>query len=167
MTILRENPGDVEISVSIYRDGEKLTTPTGEYDIKDFVRGFQIYESITSSTMEAKIVIEDSAGLVNTFTGSELFKVQIIGSIIDRTFFMRSYTILSRSRTNQDTDVYVINLASDEFIKNEAVNIFGMTDVIFKNKTETSQIVEAILKNSRYIGTRKRLYLEETLNENK
>lgn len=167
MTIFRENPGDVEISVSIYRDGKKLKTPTGQYDIKDFVRGFQIYESITSSTMEAKIVIEDSAGLVNTFTGSELFKVQIIGSIIDRTFFMRSYTILSRSRTNQDTDVYVINLASDEFIKNEAVNIFGMTDVIFKNKTETSQIVEAILKNSRYIGTRKRLYLEETLNDHK
>ena len=167
MTILRENPGDVEISVSIFRDGEKLKTPTGEYDIKDFVKGFQIYESITSSTMEAKIVIEDSAGLVNTFTGSELFKVQIMGSIIDRTFFMRSYTILSRSRTNQDTDVYVINLASDEFIKNEAVNIFGMTDVIFKNKTETSQIVEDILKSSRYIGTRKRLYLEETLNDHK
>tara|TARA_B100000902_G_scaffold229634_1_gene217886 strand:- start:205 stop:1578 length:1374 start_codon:yes stop_codon:yes gene_type:complete len=167
MTILRENPGDVEISVSIFRDGEKLKTPTGEYDIKDFVKGFQIYESITSSTMEAKIVIEDSAGLVNTFTGSELFKVQIMGSIIDRTFFMRSYTILSRSRTNQDTDVYVINLASDEFIKNEAVNIFGMTDVIFKNKTETSQIVEDILKSNRYIGTRKRLYLEETLNDHK
>jgi len=167
MTIFRENPGDVEISVSIFRDGEKLKTPNGQYDIKDFVRGFQIYESITSSTMEAKLVIEDSAGLVNTFTGSELFKVQIVGSIIDRTFFMRSYNILSRSRTNQDTDVYVINLASDEFIKNEAVNIFGMTDVIFKNKTETSQIVEDILKSSRYIGTRKRLYLEETLNDHK
>ena len=167
MTIFRENPGDVEISVTIFRDGEKLKSPTGEYDIKDFVRGFQVYESITSATMEAKIVIEDSGGMINTFTGSELFRVKITGSIIDRTFFMRSYTILSRSRTNQNTDVYIINLASDEFIKNEAVNIFGMTDVIFKNRTETSQIVEDILKNSRYIGTKKRLYLEETLNDHK
>ena len=167
MTIFRENPGDVDISVTIFRDGEKLKSPTGQYEIKDFIRGFQIYESITSSTMEAKIVIEDSAGMINAFTGSELFKVQIRGSIIDRTFYMRSYTILSRSRTNQDTDVYVINLASDEFIKNEAVNMFGMTDVIFNKKTETSQIVETILKNTKYIGTKKRLYLEETLNDHK
>ncbi|NHK40135.1 hypothetical protein, partial [Thermus thermophilus] len=82
MTIFRENPGDVDISVTVFRDGEKLKSPTGQYELKDFVRGFQVYESITSATMEAKIVIEDSAGMINAFTGSELFRVKIVGSII-------------------------------------------------------------------------------------
>ena len=165
MSILRQNPGDVDLSVSLYRDGTKLSNEDGGYDLKEFIRGFEIYESITSATLEAKIIIEDSAGLIDSLTASEVFKVQIKGSIIDRTFFMRSYNIQSRSRSNQTTDVYILNLVSDEFIKNECVNVFGNTKVIFKNNTETSQIVKTILKDKRFIGTRKNLFLEETLNK--
>ena len=150
MTIERQNPGDVVLSVSLYRDGERLENADGEYELREFIRGFEIYESINSSTLESKIIIEDSAGLINILTGTELFRIQVKGSIIDRTFYMRSYNIESRSRTNQGSDVYIVNLVTDEFIKNEATNIFGNTRTVFNNKTETSQIVSTILKDNRF-----------------
>ena len=165
MTIERRNPGDVVLSVSLYRDGERLENADGEYELREFIRGFEIYESINSSTLESKIIIEDSAGLINILTGTELFRIQVKGSIIDRTFYMRSYNIESRSRTNQGSDVYIVNLVTDEFIKNEATNIFGNTRTIFNNKTETSQIVSTILKDNRFLGTRKKIFAEETLNK--
>jgi len=165
MTIERQNPGDVVLSVSLYRDGERLENADGEYELREFIRGFEIYESINSSTLESKIIIEDSAGLINILTGTELFRIQVKGSIIDRTFYMRSYNIESRSRTNQGSDVYIVNLVTDEFIKNEATNIFGNTRTVFNNKTETSQIVSTILKDNRFLGTRKKIFAEETLNK--
>jgi len=165
MTIERQNPGDVVLSVSLYRDGERLENDDGEFELKEFIRGFEVYESINSATLESKIIIEDSAGLINALTGTELFRIQVKGSIIDRTFYMRSYNIESRSRTNQGSDVYIINLVTDEFIKNEATNIFGNTRTIFSNNTETSQIVSTILKDNRFLGTRKKIFAEETLNK--
>ena len=135
MTLERQNPGDVNISVSIIKDGQKLKNDAGEYELKEFIRGFEIYESIASATLEGKLIIQDTAGLINTLTGTELFEIRVVGSIIDRTFYMRSYSIESRSKTNQDSEIYMVNLVSDEFIKNEATNVFGNTRVIFKNKT--------------------------------
>ena len=81
MTIKRENPGDIELSVSVYRGGEKLQSSGGQYDLREFVRGFEIYESITSATLEGMLIIEDAAGLIGAFTGSELFKIQVTGTI--------------------------------------------------------------------------------------
>ena len=164
MTIKRENPGDIELSVSVYRGGEKLQSSGGQYDLREFVRGFEIYESITSATLEGMLIIEDAAGLIGAFTGSELFKIQVTGTVIDRTFFMRSYNINSRSRTNQGSDIYMIDLTSDEFVKNEVINLFGNTEVIFDEDTESSAIVEKILKDQKFIGSKKKLFLEETLN---
>ncbi|WLW37326.1 hypothetical protein [Synechococcus phage S-RS29] len=167
MSILRQNPGDVVLSFSIYRDGERLKNSSGNYELAEFVRAYEVYESITSATMEAMMIIEDSGGLIGTLTGSEVFRVQIKGSIIDRTYFMRTYQINSRSRTNQSGDIYIVNMASDEYIKNEVTNVFGNTDVIFNNNTETTEIVKNILTNKKYLGTRKRLFLEKTLNNHR
>ena len=165
MTLERQNPGDINMSVAIIKDGQKLKNEGGEYELKEFVRGFEIYESIGSATLEAKIVLQDTAGLINSLTGTELFEVRLTGSIIDRTFYMRSYSIESRSKVNQDSESYIINLVSDEFIKNEATNVFGNTRVIFKNKTETSEVVDTILTDKRFLKTKKNVYLEETLNK--
>jgi hypothetical protein len=165
MTLERQNPGDVNMSVSIIKDGKKLKNDAGEYELKEFVRGFEIFESIGSATLEAKLIIQDTAGLINTLTGTELFEIRLIGSIIDRTFYMRSYSIESRSKINQDSETYIVNLVSDEFIKNECVNVFGNSRVIFNNKTETSQVVDTILTDKRFLQTRKNVYLEETLNK--
>lgn len=165
MTLERQNPGDVNMSVAIIKDGQKLKNDAGEYELKEFVKGFEIYESIGSATLEAKIILQDTAGLINALSGTELFEIRLIGSIIDRTFFMRSYSIESRSKVNQDSESYIINLVSDEFIKNEATNVFGNTKVIFSNKTETSEVVDTILTDKRFLKTKKNVYLEETLNK--
>ena len=83
MTLERQNPGDVNMSVSIIKDGKKLKNDAGEYELKEFVRGFEIFESIGSATLEAKLIIQDTAGLINTLTGTELFEIRLIGYIID------------------------------------------------------------------------------------
>ena len=62
----------------MYRDGEVLTNKVeGNSDINEFIAGVEVYESITSATLEAKIVIQDNAGLIDRFTGSELFKISL------------------------------------------------------------------------------------------
>ena len=165
MTIERSNPGDIELSVQVFRDGQKLETKSGEYEIREFVQQLEIFESVTSATIEMQLTMNDSAGLIGAMTGSELFRVQIQGTVLDRTYSMRCYNIESRSRTNQDSDTYILNLCSDEFLKNEAVNVFGKKNVVFKDKTETSQIVKKILQDKKYMQTRKKVFAEETLNK--
>ena len=75
MTISRQKPGDIELTVSIYRDGEKLQDSGGNYDLKEYIKGVEIYESITSATMEAMLIINDSGGMIGALTGSEIFKI--------------------------------------------------------------------------------------------
>lgn len=165
MTISRSGAGDIDLSISLWRDGKRLESTEGQWDLKDYVRSFEIFELISSSTIEASLVIEDSGGLIGTLTGSEVFKLQIRGSIIDRSFYMRSYEIHSRSRTNQNNDIYMVSLASDEFIKNEVTNVFGNSSVLFKD-TESSKIVEQLVtKDARYLNSPKKLFAEETLNQ--
>ena len=84
MTIPRSSAGDVEVRVSILRDGKEIVSKDGNKDVRDFVQAIEIYESITSATLEAKFVINDGSGFLGAMTGSELFKIQIIGTIIDK-----------------------------------------------------------------------------------
>ena len=82
MTLERQNPGDVNMSVAIIKDGQKLKNDAGEYELKEFIKGFEIYESIGSATLEAKIVLQDTAGLINSLSGTELFEVRLTGSCL-------------------------------------------------------------------------------------
>tara|TARA_R100000030_G_scaffold2091_4_gene1744 strand:+ start:9399 stop:10766 length:1368 start_codon:yes stop_codon:yes gene_type:complete len=164
MTIKRSETGDVEVRVSIFRDGVQLKNAEGAYNIYDYIVALEIYESITSATLEAKFVINDSSGFLGSMTGSELFKVQIIGTIIDKTYYFRAYEIESRSRFNT-TDSFIINAASDEFFQNEVANVFGNSEVIFDSTTESSEIVKKLLLDKRFLQTKKKLFLEETINK--
>lgn len=164
MTIERQLAGDVEVTVSVYRNGERLQNAQGAYDIYEYITGFEVYESITSATMEAKIIVEDSGGFLGAMTGSELFKIQIVGSIVDRTYYFRAYEIESRTRFNT-SDSFIVNCVSDEFLKNEVTNVFGNSKVIFNDETEASKIINFILTNKDYLNTKKRFLSEETLNK--
>ena len=86
MTFKRSgDPGEIELSVTLWRNGKKLTNKQGAGDLQQFVRGVEIFESIEQATLECMIIIEDSAGLMNAITGSEVFQVSIVGTIYDRT----------------------------------------------------------------------------------
>jgi hypothetical protein len=164
MTLKRAEAGEVSVRIQVYRDGELVTNDQGASDLNEFVRGIEVFESITSATLEARLVFQDNAGLLNAFTGSELFKISITGSVYDNTYYMRAYNIESRSRTNQTSEVYIINLASDEYVKNEVVNVFGNSEVIFK-ETTAKNIMETIVRSNQYLGSKKRVYVEESLNK--
>lgn len=165
MTLQRVETGEVKYSINVYRDGNIVKNAEGATDLNEFVSAIELFESITSATLEARIVFQDNAGLISSFTGSELFKIQITGSVYDNTYFMRAYNIEARSRTNQNSDVYLINLASDEYIKNEVTNVFGNTNVVFKNDTSSKNIVETLVRNNRYLNSKKRVFVEKTLNK--
>ena len=64
--------------------------------------------------MEAKIILADSGGFLGLMTGSELFRIQLVGTVMDKTFYMRAYEIESRSRFN-NSDTYIVNCASNIF----------------------------------------------------
>ena len=62
-SIRRSESGDVEVKVNVFRNGQKLQSSDGADDIYDFITGIEIYESITSSTIEAKLllmIVQDS-----------------------------------------------------------------------------------------------------------
>ncbi|AIX17233.1 hypothetical protein Syn7803C76_10 [Synechococcus phage ACG-2014b] len=164
MTLNRAESGEVSVRVQVYRDGELLENAQGASDINEFVVGIELYESISSATLEAKLVIQDNAGLINQFTGSELFKISITGSVYDNTYFMRAYNIESRSKINQTSDVFIMNLTSDEYIRNEVSNVFGNSEVIFK-ETSAKKIIETIIKSNLYLNSKKRVYVEQSLNK--
>ena len=164
MTIRRNEAGDVEVKVNVFRNGNKLQSSDGADDIYDFITGIEIYESITSSTIEVKLLFNDGSGFIGAMTGSEMFRIIISGTIMDRVYYVRAYDIESRTRLNT-ADSFIVNCASDEFLQNEIANVFGNSQVVF-DSTSSSEIVEQLLKtDNRYIKTQKKIYIEESTNK--
>ena len=164
MSTPRVNAGDISTSITVIRGGRTLKSGNGESNLVEFLRAWEIYESIEQGTVEATFMFEDSAGISNIFTGSELIRFVVNGSVINRTYNLRSYNVHSRQRINQTTDTFAINCCSDEFVKNECSNVFGMSDKIFK-ETEASSIVKKLIKQSSFLGSSKKIFAEESLNK--
>ena len=151
MTIRRNESGDVEVRVNVFRNGQKLQSSDGNDDIYDFITGIEIYESINSSTIEVQLLFNDGSGFIGAMTGSEMFRIIISGTILDRVYWVRAYDIEARTRVDK-ADSFIVNCASDEFFQNEITNVFGNSQVVF-NSTSSSDIVEQILKtDNRYIN---------------
>ena len=143
MTIKRTSAGDVDVKVQLIRDGKVLSNKEGADNIYDYINGIEIYESLTSATLEAQLIISDTGGFLGALTGSEQFKITIRGSIIDRTYYFRAYDIDNRVKSS-NSESYMVNCASEEFFQNEVNNVFGNSEVIFKS-TESSSIVKQLL----------------------
>ena len=163
-TLVREQAGQIEVTLSIYRNGKRMETPDGAYDLVSFLRGFEIYESISNPCMECRIILEDAGGLIGSLTGTEAFTIQVRTSIKDRIYNFRSYQIQSRIRTRQTNETFLVNCVSDEYLINETTNIFGNSEVIFKNETEAGAIVKKLL-GKEFIKSEKKLYIENTINK--
>ena len=72
-SITRTNAGEVDFKLFMYKDRKKKTTKEGDADLSSFVRGFDIYESISNTCMELRLILEDSAGVLQTLTGCLLY----------------------------------------------------------------------------------------------
>ena len=99
-SLLREDAGQIEFALSIFRDGQRLQTPDGQYNLDSFLRGFEIYESISSACMECTIILEDSGGVIGALTGSELFFLEIRTSVKIETI------ILDHTKLNLELELY-------------------------------------------------------------
>ena len=161
---IREETSKADFTLSIFRNGERLEQD-GNYNFSSFVMSVEIFESIASSCMEATLTFTDSGGYLGVMTGSEKFRLQISSYLMDRDYYFRSYEIKSRTKINEFTDTFIVNLVSDEFLRNEVKNVFGNTSVIFKKNNESNAIVKDLIKDKKYIGTRKRFFGEETINK--
>jgi len=164
MSTPRVNAGDISTSLTVIRDGKTLESGKGLSNLVEFLRGWEIYESIEQGTVEATFMFEDSAGISNIFTGSEVIRFVVNGSVVKRTYNLRSYNVHSRQRINQTTDTFAINCCSDEFVINESGNVFGRSDTIFK-ETEASSIVKKLIKETGFLGSSKKIFAEESLNK--
>ena len=160
--IPRVNAGDISTTLKVRRGGKKLENKQKQDDLVQFLRAWEIYESVEAGTVEATFMFEDSAGISNIFTGSELITFTVKGSVLTRTYNLRSFNVHSRQRINQTTDTFVVNCCSDEFVKNECTNVFGRSDTIFQD-TEASSIVKKLIKEQQYLGSSKKIFAEETL----
>ena len=92
-----------------------------------------------------KLILEDAAGVLQSLTGTEEFGLQLKTTIIDRTYFFRSYQIGARVRMNQQSEAFVIDCVSDEYTRNEVLNVFGHSETIFNNRTEATQIIKTFM----------------------
>ena len=166
---------DFECELSIFRDGE-LVKIGDAWNFIEFLNGFQITESITNAAIQARFVMTDNAGLSSILTGSEQWKFTMRSVNLDRTYFFRTFSVTDRARTNQLSDIFIVHATSDEFLKNEVVNVFGHSEVLFGKRrkvtkktsykqTESGTKAEAIIKkllNSKdYIGSPKKVFTDD------
>lgn len=158
----RRYPGESEFKVFLRRDGERLKNVEGSDNISDFVAGIMIKESIHQTCMECVLVIEDSAGLIGALTGTEEVEIFVKTPLGDRQFKFRSIGITNRMK-GTNTDSYTLKCMSEEGIRNESLNVFGHSNVLFGD-TEGSEIVKTLLKDKKFLGSNKRFYSEKTLN---
>jgi hypothetical protein len=174
MAIKRTNTTDSKITVKIYKNGNVWENSDGVSDLGEFVMAFTIEEAIDSPTIVGELILQDAAGLANRLTGSERWQITIdtgarsTAESSQTTYNLRAYNIESRARQGS-SEAYIIQLVSYEFLINEALTLFGASEVIFNGGLKSNQIVEDILRGNVTGGamTTKRLFAEETQNDQK
>tara|TARA_B100002019_G_scaffold250927_1_gene231085 strand:+ start:2766 stop:4139 length:1374 start_codon:yes stop_codon:yes gene_type:complete len=163
MTIQRTTPGECDWRLSAYRNGERLQTEGGEFNLLQFCQGWSVTEDISLATMEAEFIFQDAIGIQSIFTGSETLKLEVFTSLVDRVYNFRCTGVFNRIRDKNNSEMFSISAVSEEFIKNEGVNVFGSSETVFKNNTETENIVSNLLKNDKFLGTKKNVFVEDTV----
>lgn len=133
-----------KISVQIIRDGKVVENEDGSSDLGELVMAFSIEEGIDLCAMTAELVLQDAAGVIDTLTGAETWKIKLEGRDSTNGYIFQAYNIESRSRQGS-AEGYIVQLVSYEFILNEAKILFGHTDVLFNKKTRAHEMVEEIL----------------------
>ena len=116
MAINRESSNDVSFNLYLKRDGEYVTNKNGAKDLQDFVMACTIMESLGAAAIEAEIVIQDSAGLINSLTGSETWVISFNTGNNEASYSLIAYNIDSRAR-NGNSEAYIVQCVSAEFLK--------------------------------------------------
>lgn len=161
MAIQRDSANDVSFSLKLRRDGSYVQNSDGASSLEDFVMACTIQEGIDSAGIQAEIVLQDSAGLINSLTGSEEWVIRIDTVHGEVVYSMFAYAIESRARSG-NSESYIVQCVSFEFLRNEVTNLFGSSKLLFENQDTAEQIVKSILKDT--LETSKNQFIEDSAN---
>jgi len=154
--------------------GGKFPNAEGGLNIQSMVQELNIYEGINQNAVYGTLVLVDSTNLIGRLPiqGTErlFFKLSTPGTskaehIIDASeetghpFYV--YKISNKQQTSQGTLVYTIHFASREFMR----NLRKRVSRAYEGKL--SDIVQEIFGDKEGLDSRKKLYFEETRNQDK
>ena len=84
MAEFRQTLNEYGVRLMVFRDRKRLENSDGAFNYVEFLRGFEIFQSLAQSTTQASFIFEDAAGISGIFTGSEVIKVQVSTPNVDR-----------------------------------------------------------------------------------
>ena len=153
-------PGDYVLS------DVTIAGTTGRQEIiTDQIIELIIYEDIESSSLSGSILIEDNGGIYQNLpiVGQEKLSFNVTtpgysSSIDFNTFFAHIYDVEKRVTTSEHSHTYLLNWTTDEAM----INVKTRISKSFKGEFSTH--VEEILRDERYLNSRKRLFVEPTKN---
>ena len=161
----RQAATDAVFVLQLIRDGQVVKNKDGADNLSDFVVTCNVIQSINSAGIQAEINIMDSADLITSLRGDEIWNLLYKTQQQAVSYPLQTYSIENRSRQN-NTDLYTIKCCSPEFLSNEGSNLFGSSKVIFNKEDKSHDIVERILRgkesgNSKFMKTKKKCFIEE------
>tara|TARA_Y100000004_G_scaffold46895_1_gene51572 strand:- start:3616 stop:5019 length:1404 start_codon:yes stop_codon:yes gene_type:complete len=160
------NVTEAKIKLQVFKGDEPMKNDQGATDLGNLVMTLTVEEGIDLAAISAELVLQDSAGVLDRLSGAEEWYIEIEARDSRNGYYFTAYNIESRSRNNQ-SEGYIVQLVSREFIINEAKALFGSSEVIFKQGKKAHEIVESILRGNATGGqmTGKNLHVEETQND--
>lgn len=163
MAIKRTNATDVSVSLKLSRDNGKtfISNKDGDEELGQFILSFVITEGLDMSAIYAEIAIQDSAGLIDSLTGSETWILTVETGNSEAGYAFTAYNIDSRARSG-NSEAYVVECVSLEFLLNESKTLFGSSEIIFENNLKAKDIVEKVLKD---LPCAKNIFCEDSLND--
>jgi hypothetical protein len=152
---------------------DEITVQTITGEMVDFKAAFveiNIFESIYSNAVNGNIVIRDSGNFLNRYaiSGQEriFFNVHTPGAENDdqinlKKFPARIYKVSDKIQTKEREQVYTLHFTSTEAVKNLRTRFSkALTGT-------TGEMVQTILTDKNYIGTDKKVFVEDTQNIHK
>ena len=133
-------------------------------DVKKAVQAIEIFEDLMSPCLTGTITVIDIDNMLENapIIGQEYMSLKISTPSLDKDAFDFSenvfsiYKILSKENAANDAQIFTLSFCSPELLKNNRVRISK------HYLSPIDEMVESIMKDGRFIDTRKDLFLEET-----
>jgi len=142
----------------------KIHTSSGrvfDFTNGDNVIGFEIYEDLFSTSLSGNLILLDVNNISENgpIIGQEFLTLKFGTpslSEFDVSFTFNIHKILSKLDVSKNAQALTLSFITPEIIRNNRVRVS-------KSYTDTiSNIIKDILKDPRYINTKKKLYIQET-----
>ena len=146
------------------REMKILTSAGNVIDVKNIVQVIEIFEDINSPSLSGNITILDIDNIMENapMIGQEYLSLKISTPSLEEEMIdfgeniFAIYKTLSKENAANDAQIYTFSFCSPELLRSNRTKVS-------KSYTDTiDRIIENVLRDSRYINTRKKLFLETT-----